>query len=372
MPTANLRQRHLAFYLPQFHPIPENDEWWGPGFTEWTNVAQARPMFRGHQQPHVPADLGFYDLRLPETRQAQADLASAHGIDGFVYYHYWFDGRQVLQRPFEEVLESGRPDRPFALCWANENWTRTWDGKDRHVLLAQNYAGNERSHGQWLARAFQDVRYLRVDGKPLFLVYRAGQLPDPAKTTRVWRDEARAAGVGEIFLARVESFRTERSDPAAMGFDAAVEFAPDWATIRSLASRALWKGLGKAMPPGLRARSEAVDYEKMVSLMLAKKTPSYLRFPCVNPGWDNSPRRRNGPLIVRNSTPEKYAEWVRRASLSAPRTAGGDSLVFVNAWNEWGESAHLEPDRRWGRQYLEAHLAGRAAGTPDVVGRQER
>jgi lipopolysaccharide biosynthesis protein len=354
-------QRHIAFYLPQFHPIPENDEWWGPGFTEWTNVAQARPRFRGHHQPHVPADLGFYDLRLPETRHDQAALARQYGIDGFCYYHYWFDGRQVLERPFEEVLASGDPDLPFALCWANENWTRAWDGQDRQVLLAQSYAGNERAHAEWLVRAFRDERYIRVDGKPLFVVYRAGALPDPKATTRVWRDVARASGVGEIFLCRVEGYPQERTDPATLGFDAAVEFAPDWLALRSFAGRMGHAAARRLMPRRSARRTQVVEYDDLVARMEAKPPPDHLRFPCVTPGWDNTPRRREGGIAIRNNTPERYAEWVRHASLAAPRTPGGESLVFVNAWNEWAEGAHLEPCRHWGRAFLEAHHAARAA-----------
>ena len=184
-----MKPRLIAFYLPQFHPIPENDLWWGKGFTEWTNVAKAKPVFRGHYQPQFPADLGFYDLRLPEVREAQADLAREHEIHGFCYYHYWFNGRRLLQRPFEEVLATGKPNFPFCLCWANENWTRVWDGRDRQVLLTQNYNdADDRAHLQALASAFADPRYLRVDNKPLFLVYRAHRLPEPKRTTDVWRE----------------------------------------------------------------------------------------------------------------------------------------------------------------------------------------
>ena len=225
--------RAIAFYLPQFHPISENDQWWGKGFTEWTNVAKAEPLFPGHYQPHIPADLGFYDLRLPETRQAQADLARESGIYGFCYYHYWFNGKQLLDRPFNEVLASGKPDFPFCLCWANENWTRVWDGKDNNVLIEQKYSEeDDRQHIRALADAFRDERYIRVNGKPLFLVYRATKIPDPRKTTAIWREEAQKLGIGDLYLCRVESFRDERSDPGEIGFDAAVGFQPDWPTLK--------------------------------------------------------------------------------------------------------------------------------------------
>ncbi len=353
----------LAFYLPQFHPIPENDEWWGRGFTEWTNVVKGRPRFSGHFQPHLPADLGFYDLRLSETREAQAELAAAYGVGGFVYYHYWFAGRRLLERPFEEVLDSGRPDFPFALCWANESWTRRWDGSDQLVLVRQTYdEEDDHRHGRWLARAFADDRYIRVDGKPLFLVYRASALEEVRRTTRIWRDEARRAGVGEIFLVRVESFRDERSEPGALGFDAAVEFAPDWARLRldwRQMARAAANRVGLVDDP--LTRQQIYDYGSVVRRMLAKPSCAYLRFPCVTPGWDNTVRRARGAVVLNGSTPERYARWLYTAAVGAPRTAGGDSLIFVNAWNEWGEGCHLEPCQRWGRAYLIAHRNAMAA-----------
>src|SRR5918911_547953 len=221
--------RAIAFYLPQYHPIPENDRWWGKGFTEWTNVARARPLFPGHYQPHLPADLGFYDLRLPETRMVQAELARTHGIEGFCYWHYWFNGRRLLERPFNEVLASGEPDFPFCLAWANENWTRVWNGSERDVLIGQQYnEEDDRQHIRSLLAAFRDERYIRIDGKPVFLVYRAAKIPDPLRTTEVWREEAQKAGVGDLYLCRIESFPDERTDPARLGFDAAVEFHPQW------------------------------------------------------------------------------------------------------------------------------------------------
>ncbi len=208
------RTKALAFYLPQFHPIPENDEWWGPGFTEWANVARARPRYPGHYQPHVPGELGYYDLRVPEVREAQAALAREHGISGFVYYHYWFHGKRLLERPFEEVLESGSPDFPFALCWANEEWTRNWDAMTGTVLMPQEYSEeDDLAHIRYLIRAFQDPRYIRIDGRPLLLVYRAELLPDPQRTFRLWRDEAKAAGIPDLYLCYVESHGPPAAGP---------------------------------------------------------------------------------------------------------------------------------------------------------------
>jgi lipopolysaccharide biosynthesis protein len=351
-------QRHLAFYLPQFHPIPENDEWWGPGFTEWVNVAQAKPLFRSHRQPHIPGALGFYDLRLAETRAAQAALASAHGIDGFVYYHYWFSGRRLLEKPFDAVLSSGEPDLPFALCWANESWTRSWDGRSRKVLIEQRY-DDDREHARWLTRAFADPRYIRVDGKPLLLIYRASQLPDPRRTTSILREEAEQAGIGGLFLARVESLPDERSDPRNLGFDASVEFAPDWKLLAGGVGQRARSGLRRLAHVGHRRPWQVHDYADVAARMQAKPSVAHTRFPCVTPRWDNTPRKGRSGLALVNGAPELYRDWVAWASRNAPSTPGGESLVFINAWNEWGEGAHLEPCRELGTAYLQAHREAR-------------
>jgi lipopolysaccharide biosynthesis protein len=362
--------RSVAFYLPQFHPIPENDEWWGTGFTEWTNVARARPRFRGHEQPHLPADLGFYDLRLPEVRSAQAAMARAFGVDAFCYYHYWFEGRRLLERPFAEVLRSGEPDFPFLLCWANEPWSRAWDGAERRVLMPQRYSDeDDRRHIRSLFEAFADPRYVRVDGRPVFLVYRASLLPDPRRTTDTWRQAAARAGVGELFLARVESMRPEHGDPRRLGFDAAVEFQPNWSVARAALWRKglRWAGSRLHLWPD-KPRMFRFPYDDLVDRTLAQPAPAYPRFPCVTPRWDNSARRRRGAVVIEGATPARYEHWLRETARRNP-----SGLVFVNAWNEWGEGAHLEPCQRWGTAWLEAHarvmaeagasgLAVRAAG----------
>jgi lipopolysaccharide biosynthesis protein len=354
---TSMSARLLAFYLPQYHPIPENDRWWGAGFTEWTNVAEARPLFPGHEQPHIPADLGFYDLRSGDVREAQAQLAREYGIAGFCYYHYWFNGRRLLGRPLDEVLGTGRPDFPFCLCWANENWTRVWDGGSGDVLMRQNYSEeDDRQHIRWLAKAFRDRRYITVDGRPLLLVYRASILPDPARTMAIWREEARRLDVGEPFLCRVESFPDERGDPAALGFDAAVEFQPDWVNLgRPLRRNKRWVALRKVgLTNGEYGKHRIHEYGEVVERMLRRPSPSYRRYPCVTPSWDNTPRRKQHGVILRHSTPELYERWLRETIETATRDAAGQPLVFINAWNEWGEGAHLEPSRRWGREYLEA------------------
>jgi glycosyltransferase involved in cell wall biosynthesis len=353
-PTASA-VRVVAFYLPQFHPIPENDGWWGRGFTEWRNVVTAEPQFAGHEQPHLPADLGLYDLRVPEVRLAQADLAREAGISAFCWYHYWFEGRRLLERPFAEVLASGEPDLPFCLCWANERWTRAWDGRDSTVLVEQTYSpDDDRAHARWLARVFADERYLRVDGRPVFLVYRAASLPDARRTTDTLRDAAQRAGVGELLLCRVESFRDEHGDPRALGFDAAVEHQPDWTELGRARRRTLpWRVAARA---GLSSRAytqhRIYDYGAMAQHMATRPQPGYRRFPGLTPSWDNTPRRARGGVVLSGSTPDAYERWLE-ACIARARAAGTE-LVFVNAWNEWGEGNHLEPDARFGRAYLDA------------------
>lgn len=339
--------RVIAFYLPQFHPTPENDRWWGVGFTEWRNIVKAAPLFEGHEQPFLPSELGYYDLRVPEVREAQADLARHSGIDGFCYYHYWFNGTRLLHRPLDDMLDTGRPDFPFCLCWANENWTRKWDGLDRDILIAQRYsAEDDRRHLQWLARPLRDPRYIRVDGRPLLLVYRVSRLPSPAATAMTWREEARRLGLDDLFLVSVESLRHDRIDPTRIGFDASVEFQPDWL------------GLGDPLlkvDPG----NQIYSYQKLVNLALSKPPAGYRQYPCVTPGWDNTPRRRRDAKIFTGSSPDLYERWLR-ASLQRAAQAGPEPLVFVNAWNEWAEGASLEPSERWGRQYLEATRRARS------------
>ncbi len=356
--------RLIVFYLPQYHPIPENDEWWGKGFTEWRNVVTASPQFPGHYQPRVPADLGFYDLRVAEVREAQAHLATQYGIFGFCYFHYWFNGKRLLHRPFDEVLDSGKPDFPFCLCWANESWTRRWDGQSGVVLIEQCYSEEDTSrHIRWLVKAFQDERYIRIEGKPLFLVYRANSLPHPRRVADLWRKEARRLGLGDLFLCRVESFPDERNDPTELGFDAAVEFQPDQVILQDLLRegrlalshgrlRRLAERLGLINCPD---RHHLVfDYCALVERSLRKVRASYRRFPGVTPSWDNSPRRKSGAVILHGSTPAVYEHWLKSVVERTGNEHPEHRIVFINAWNEWAEGNHLEPDLRYGHSYLEA------------------
>jgi lipopolysaccharide biosynthesis protein len=352
--SASLRP--LAFHLPQYHPIPENDEWWGKGFTEWTNVVKARPRFPGHSQPHLPADLGFYDLRLAEAREAQAALARAHGIHGFCYYHYWFNGRRLLERPVSEMLTTGRPNFPFCLCWANENWTRRWDGLEEEVLLAQAYSSeDDKRHIQSLLVYFRDQRYITVNGRPLLLVYRLGRLPDPAATIQRWRDEISRAGLPGLYVCNVESAVSEHGLAPRHGADAAVEFAPDWTVLgpRVIPHERRAPFFRRRAVPGFAANL-VFDYEQLAQAMLAKPVPDYLRYPCVTPRWDNSPRRASEATIFAGSTPERYELWLRATQRRFNAPTPEENFIFINAWNEWAEGNHLEPCQQWQRAYLEA------------------
>lgn len=345
-PDKLARTKVLAFYLPQYHPIPENDAWWGKGFTEWSNVARARPMFPGHAQPMLPGDLGFYDLRLPEVRDRQAELARAAGIHGFCYYHYWFNGRRVLERPLNEVLASGSPKFPFCVCWANENWTRRWDGLEQEVLLRQQHTlASDRRFILDLIPCMEDERYVRVDGRPVVLVYRADLMVDAADTAAVWRDECLRAGLGEIHLCAVQ-FRT--ADPRPLGFDAAVEFPPHHFPAPEITAKV------PDLDPAFRGVIH--DYAAGVRAVIDKpRRPGYRLYRGVMPSWDNTARRMENAIVYRGATPELYEAWLRSA-VNQPQPEGGpaENLVFINAWNEWAEGTVLEPRRDLGDAYLRA------------------
>ncbi|MDR5751449.1 MULTISPECIES: glycoside hydrolase family 99-like domain-containing protein [unclassified Caballeronia] len=341
--------RVLAFYLPQYHPIRENDEWWGKGFTEWTNVSKAKPNFKQHYQPHFPADLGYYDLRVSEVREAQAQLALDAGLAGFCYYYYWFSGHRLLERPLDEVLASGKPDFPFCICWANENWTRRWDGLDSSLLIGQSYSEDDEValFLDWLP-LLRDERYIRVDGKPIVLVYRISLLPQPRRAADTWRRLAREAGLGDLYLAYVQSFDSwaRGETPAQFGFDASVEFPPHGCGVP-------FAGDVEQLSPTFRGA--LYDYSKTAEVCLAKSYPGYPMFRGVMPSWDNTARKQNTSHVFLGSTPEAYESWLDGALSYTHRFACGDErIVFVNAWNEWGEGNHLEPDMQYKHAYLDA------------------
>ena len=343
----------IAIYLPQFHPIPENDAWWGKGFTEWTNVTKAKPRFEGHYQPHLPADLGFYDLRLEEARLAQETMAKEFGIYGFCYYHYWFNGKKLLNEPIEQKLKNHKEDLPFMLCWANENWTRAWDGLDREVLLHQDYDfEDDKEHMNYLCDAFfNDKRYIRHEGKPVFLIYRPKLFNDIKKTIEIWRNVAIEKGIGELHIGYMQSWGV-KDEPASMGFDFAVEFQPNFPVINSN-NKSIFELLKQKL--GLKNNSSQdrhFDYEKFTEIQM-KKEFNPIVSPSLIPMWDNSSRRKTDAFIFTDSTPEAYGNWLQHIVTNYPWKVNKENFLFINAWNEWAEGNHMEPCQKWGKQYLE-------------------
>lgn len=342
--------RVIAFYLPQFHPIPENDAWWGKGFTEWTNVAKARPFFRGHYQPRLPADLGFYDLRVPETRAAQADLARSAGVEGFCYYHYWFAGKRILERPFMEVLSSGAPDFPFCLCWANQTWTGIWHGAPGRVLIEQTYPGesDHRAHFETLLPAFRDPRYIRIDGKPLFVLYQPHTIPEPRAMLDLWRHMATEAGLPGLYLLGNDAGRFSGSD---LGLDALATY--------HLPQRRPW--VSKRRPiewlkrryERLRRRPTVYSYRDVLPDLLPPPDLSVESFPCLMPDWDNTPRSGANGLVLHESTPELFREHALQGLARVRHREPEHRIVFIKSWNEWAEGNYLEPDSRFGHAYLD-------------------
>lgn len=345
--------RVIAFYLPQFHPIAENDAWWGKGFTEWTNVAKATPMFPGHYQSHVPADLGFYDLRVPETRAAQARLAQDYGVHGFCYYHYWFAGRRILERPFDEVLTSGEPDLPFCLCWANHSWNSVWQGCPDRILIEQTYPGMEdhEAHFSELLRAFQDPRYITVEGKPLFVVYKPDDIPDVAQVMDFWRGLARKAGLPGLHLVGI-SHRNEQWDPRPRGLDAcSMQVLP---TRNGRIPRKYLSTKLNLWLKGSQGQFSIYDYDEVMPILLRKRRPAFMDYPMVLPNWDNTPRSGMNGLVLHNSAPDLFRAHLRQGVQHAMANPPGHRIVFLKAWNEWAEGNYVEPDLRFGHGYLQA------------------
>lgn len=351
---SNLRS--IAFVLPQFHPIPENDLWWGKGFTEWTNVTKAQPLYKGHYQPHLPTDLGFYDLRLPEARLAQSDLAKEYGIHGFCYYHYWFNGKRLLHEPIDGMLNQKDLDMPFMFCWANENWTRRWDGRDQDILMKQDYGmEDDKVHMRWLCEnVFSDERYIRVDNKPVFIVYRHNLFPDIEQTAHTWREIAKSEfGFEDLYLCIVESFG-ERNHPNTIGFDAAIEFSPHEVIkhrIEKKAKSPLFHFLKKSNEV---SSVEFRDFKKGVQQCKDRELPDYKLFRGVTPSWDNTARKGHKGIVAKGSSPELYFDWLKYTVDHFKPYSDEENFIFINAMNEWAEGNHLEPCIKHGKAFLEA------------------
>jgi lipopolysaccharide biosynthesis protein len=332
----------IAFYLPQFHPTKENDLWWGKGFTEWTNVTKSTPLFDGHYQPHLPSDLGFYDLRLKESRLEQYKLAKEYGIYGFCYHYYWFSGERILNRPIDEMLANKDEEMPFCFCWANENWTRRWDAAEHEILIAQRYLpDDDLNFIKSLVPFLQDKRYIRVDGKPLIVVYRPQHLPDSKKSIQIWKTYCRTIGISDLHICCALTHGNE--DYEGYGFDGGVEFPPHNLKVRhsneQLSFHKPFSGL-------------AVQYSEIATSYLNREYVGKNIYKTVFPSWDNSARVSYRAVVMLNGTPTNYEHWLKLTINKSLQSKS--SFVFVNAWNEWAEGCHLEPDREYGRAFLEA------------------
>ena len=371
-----MRARVIAYYLPQYHPVPENDKFWGKGFTEWTNVAKAKPLFRGHYQPQIPADLGFYDLRLSEVREAQADLAREAGIEGFCYWHYWFgNGKKVLDMPFNEVLKSGRPDFPFCLGWANHSWTtKTWEkGKSftsETMIFEQLYPGDEdyTAHFYDVLPAFRDHRYITVEGKPLFVIFDPDAFKDATHFMKLWNELAKKNGLkGVYFVGRCDALpemslksirkidqltKPRYENMLKRGYDGINSVTLKYAEFKATGV------LHKAVHSFMRKYfgGWVLDKYKYGDIMKHFITPEdYMDriYPQLIPRRDRSPRSGRKAMIYYNSTPGLFEIAAENAVKCVEKRDMDHRLIFLNAWNEWGEGAYMEPDIRYGKKYIE-------------------
>ena len=343
------KARVLAFYLPQFHPIPENNAAWGQGFTEWTNVTKAKPMYKGHKQPKLPADLGFYDLRLAESRQAQSDLAMKYGVEAFCYWHYWFgNGKQLLERPIHEVINSGKPEISFCLGWANESWTGRWHGMDDKILAEQKYPNEQDSinHFNKVLTAFKDPRYFRVENKPLFLIYRPQNLPNPNKFIDLWQNLATDSGLDGIYFVGVYGRNNMLHD---INLDGLISNSPRIFELNPV--KKLFQKISRKS--GLELLPRIYQYDELVRQNLdLELRPN--EFPVVIPNWDNTPRSKAKGMVIENSTPEKFESWLRKMVEKVSDKEDDKKLIFIKSWNEWAEGNYVEPDQEYGLSYLEA------------------
>lgn len=356
--------RAIAFYLPQYHPIPENDMWWGKGFTEWTNVAKAKPLFKGHEQPKLPADLGFYDLRLPEVRHQQAEMAKSYGIEGFCYWHYWFGrGKQLLETPLNEVLNSGKPEFPFCVGWANETWTGIWHGNPKKVLIEQEYLGieDDTAHFMYLLNAFRDSRYIRVDGKPLFVINAPEKLPNIVAFTTLFRNLALENGLEGLYI--VANTGLLDWDPKNYGCDAVnlilhgnlYRGIPDdrkyfYAKFKNQFIKKKW--LNRWYVSLMKKPVQIYNYEDISDYLTPKIKPKFEFYPCVLPNWDNSPRSGIRSMIFKNSSPKAFETHLQNAIKLIEDNPDEKKIIFIKSWNEWAEGNYLEPDQKNGFGFL--------------------
>lgn len=349
-----MKARVIAFYLPQFHPVPENDEWWGKGFTEWTNVANAKPLFKGHRQPIIPGELGYYDLRSPEVRVQQAQLAQEYGIEGFCYYHYWLgNGKRLLEYPFSEVLKSGKPDFPFCLCWANHDWTTVWCGGN-DVIARQLYPGTDDyiNHFYALLPAFMDARWIKIDGKLLFFVFRPNEIPNPREFTDTWRDLARKENLPDFHF--VGSGYSTWNSLQKDGFDSTVFWRHR--IIEQIEKKKIYKlpiNIYRRLQRKYRNKPAVFSYKKAMKYFLGNNGCKPYEYPCIIPNWDSTPRLGAEGVVLKDSTPELFRIHVKQTIKQISNRSFENRVVLLKSWNEWGEGNYIEPDSQFGRQYLE-------------------
>lgn len=352
--------RIIAYYLPQFHPIAENDGWWGGGFTEWTHVAAARPLFAGHVQPRLPAELGFYDLRLPQVRASQANLARHYGVYGFCYWHYWFAGRRLLERPLEAVLSEREPEFPFMIGWANESWSGVWIGKPGELLLEQTYPGraDDIAHFETLLPFLEDPRYIRIGGLPAVLIYRSRQIPHLASFVETWRERARRHGLGGIWFIDYEE--DARSHAGAGAMDATATLRTPWMTHRR-------RRVGADEGPRTLDHGEFCDAVRTFIEAGSANGARRIRYPTVVPRWDDTPRVQRRGTVLTAETAHGFARQLRAATRAVRHARPEDRIIFVKSWNEWAEGNYLEPDRVSGHEFLltlAEHTSGHRAPPP--------
>lgn len=342
------KPRLISFYLPQFYPTIENDEWWSKGFTEWTNVGNAKPLFKNHYQPRVPADLGYYDLRVSDVREQQVELAKEAGIEGFCYWHYWFAGRRLLDRVFKEVVESGKPDFPFCLCWANHSWyAKTWEPNvPDKLLIEQTYPGvkDYEDHFNAMLPAFKDRRYIRINGKLLFGLFAPLHIPDFKLFKSVWNDLAIKNGLQGFYFFGFTFNRKDLDDIVEAGYDA---------TVLDLVKENLDKiSFTKKMKRKIFKKPLVTKYDDYVKLVIESIHPTNNNHPCINPNFDHSPRSAHRGVVLHESTPEKWGYLCRSMFAKCQNRESDNNIVFIKAWNEWGEGNYLEPDLKFGKQYI--------------------
>ena len=357
--SKNDKIKSIALYLPQFHPVPENDEWWGKGFTEWTNVTKAKPLYKGHFQPRLPADLGFYDLRVEEAREAQAMLAKEYGIYGFCYWHYWFGGKRIIERPLMEVVKSGKPDFPFCIAWANQTWSGTWHGlSNKRVLIEQTYPGREdyEAHFYAMLGTLRDDRYIEINGHKLVFVLRPTEIPDPGFFTSTWQELALKEGLKGLHFVGMHT--SPEWDPRSHGFNASVEAYPPLERLRDptiadkLAHRMFNVNLVELKRKKLK-QPWILPYRNYVERYPYHDIKEH-EYPLVYPGWDNTPRCGADGWLLEGSTPDLFESLCVKAFRETENKPEGEKIVIIKSWNEWAEGNYMEPDREFGHKYLQA------------------